>query len=197
MAAVMDDFPFDLILASASPRRAELLRSAGITNFRVIPAPDVEELDAKSIYLHSIALQNSEMKADAVARLYPDSVVIGADTVIEFKDSTIGKPRSAEHAVEILTSLSGQIHETVTGVSILSRKHNIRILFTDVSTVKFKSYGMDVIRDYMQKVHVLDKAGAYAIQEYGDMLVESVDGSISNIIGLPVERVVEALKNLI
>lgn len=193
----MDDFPFDLILASASPRRAELLRSAGITNFRVIPAPDVEELDAKSIYLHSIALQNSEMKADAVARLYPDSVVIGADTVIEFKDSTIGKPRSAEHAVEILTSLSGQIHETVTGVSILSRKHNIRILFTDVSTVKFKSYGMDVIRDYMQKVHVLDKAGAYAIQEYGDMLVESVDGSISNIIGLPVERVVEALKNLI
>ena len=193
----MDVFPFDLILASASPRRAELLRSAGITNFRVIPAPDVEELDAKSIYLHSIALQNSEMKADAVARLYPDSVVIGADTVIEFKDSTIGKPRSAEHAVEILTSLSGQIHETVTGVSILSRKHNIRILFTDVSTVKFKSYGMDVIRDYMQKVHVLDKAGAYAIQEYGDMLVESVDGSISNIIGLPVERVVEALKNLI
>ena len=193
----MDVFPFDLILASASPRRAELLRSAGITNFRVIPAPDVEELDAKSIYLHSIALQNSEMKADAVARLYPDSVVIGADTVIEFKDSTIGKPRSAEHAVEILTSLSGQIHETVTGVSILSRKHKIRILFTDVSTVKFKSYGMDVIRDYMQKVHVLDKAGAYAIQEYGDMLVESVDGSISNIIGLPVERVVEALKNLI
>ena len=193
----MDVFPFDLILASASPRRAELLRSAGITNFRVIPAPDVEELDAKSIYLHSIALQNSEMKADAVARLYPDSVVIGADTVIEFKDSTIGKPRSAEHAVEILTSLSGQIHETVTGVSILSRKHNIRILFTDVSTVKFKSYGMDVIRDYMQKVHVLDKAGAYAIQEYGDMLVESVDGSISNIIGLPVERVVEALKNRI
>lgn len=193
----MDVFPFDLILASASPRRAELLRSAGITNFRVIPAPDVEELDAKSIYLHSIALQNSEMKADAVARLYPDSVVIGADTVIEFNDSTIGKPRSAEHAVEILTSLSGQIHETVTGVSILSRKHNIRILFTDVSTVKFKSYGMDVIRDYMQKVHVLDKAGAYAIQEYGDMLVESVDGSISNIIGLPVERVVEALKNLI
>ena len=193
----MDVFPFDLILASASPRRAELLRSAGITNFRVIPAPDVEELDAKSIYLHSIALQNSEMKADAVARLYPDSVVIGADTVIEFNDSTIGKPRSAEHAVEILTSLSGQIHETVTGVSILSRKHNIRILFTDVSTVKFKSYGMDVIRDYMQKVHVLDKAGAYAIQEYGDMLAESVDGSISNIIGLPVERVVEALKNLI
>lgn len=193
----MDVFPFDLILASASPRRAELLRSAGITNFRVIPAPDVEELDAKSIYLHSIALQNSEMKADAVARLYPDSVVIGADTVIEFKDSTIGKPRSAEHAEEILSSLSGQIHETVTGVSILSRKHNIRILFTDVSTVKFKSYGMDVIRDYMQKVHVLDKAGAYAIQEYGDMLVESVDGSISNIIGLPVERVVEALKNLI
>lgn len=193
----MDVFPFDLILASASPRRAELLRSAGITNFRVIPAPDVEELDAKSIYLHSIALQNSEMKADAVARLYPDSVVIGADTVIEFNDSTIGKPRSAEHAEEILSSLSGQIHETVTGVSILSRKHNIRILFTDVSTVKFKSYGMDVIRDYMQKVHVLDKAGAYAIQEYGDMLVESVDGSISNIIGLPVERVVEALKNLI
>lgn len=193
----MDVFPFDLILASASPRRAELLRSAGITNFRVIPAPDVEELDAKSIYLHSIALQNSEMKADAVARLYPDSVVIGADTVIEFNDFTIGKPRSAEHAEEILSSLSGQIHETVTGVSILSRKHNIRILFTDVSTVKFKSYGMDVIRDYMQKVHVLDKAGAYAIQEYGDMLVESVDGSISNIIGLPVERVVEALKNLI
>ncbi|MBR2427165.1 MAG: septum formation protein Maf [Lentisphaeria bacterium] len=193
----MSSFPFDLILASASPRRAELLRSAGITDFRVIPAPDVEELDAKSIYLHSIALQNSEMKADAVAQLYPDSVVIGADTVIEFRDSTIGKPQSVAQAEEILTSLSGQTHETVTGVSILSRKHKIRILFTDVSTVTFKPYGLETIRDYMQKVHVLDKAGAYAIQEHGDMLVQSVKGSIPNIVGLPVERVVEALKNLV
>lgn len=191
------EFPYDLILASASPRRAELLRSAGITDFRIIPAPDVEELDAKSIYLHSIALQNSEMKAAAVAALYPESVVIGADTVIEFNNTTIGKPQSEEQAVEILSALSGKTHETVTGVSIISEKHNIRILFTDVSTVTFKPYDLNVIREYMKNVNVLDKAGAYAIQEHGDMLIQSVDGSISNIIGLPVERVVEALKNLI
>ena len=190
-------FPFDLILASASPRRAELLRSAGITDFRIIPAPDVEELDAKSIYVHSIALQNSEMKAAAVADLYPDSVVIGADTVIEFENTTIGKPASEQHAIEILSALSGKTHETVTGVSIISRNRNIRILFTDVSTVTFKPFDETVIREYMQKVHVLDKAGAYAIQEHGEMLIQSVEGSISNIIGLPVDRVADALKNLI
>ena len=85
----------------------------------------------------------------------------------------------------------------MTGVSIISRNRNIRILFTDVSTVTFKSFDEMVIREYMQKVHVLDKAGAYAIQEHGDMLIQSVEGSISNIIGLPVDRVADALKNLI
>ena len=181
-----------LILASASPRRKDLLSQAGF-HFSVLPA-EVEEWKPEPGNTLGIALRNAERKADAAAELHPEDTVIGADTVIEFEGETLGKPADLSHAEKILKRLSGKKHIVSTGVCILNRKKNIRVIFTDCTEVFFRPYGEDVIREYLSRVFVLDKAGAYAIQECGDMLAERIDGSFSNIIGLPVERVAETLR---
>ena len=181
-----------LILASASPRRTELLQRAGF-RFQVVPAA-VEELAFTPGSAPGIALRNAERKADFVAAQNPEFTVIGADTVVELDGMILGKPADSEDALRILMLLSGKRHNVLTGVCIRNAARNIRVLFTDRTGVWFRPFGIDTARQYISLVHVMDKAGAYGIQERGDMLVDRIEGLFSNIVGLPVERVAETLR---
>ena len=181
-----------LILASASPRRTELLRRAGF-RFRVLPAA-VEEIEAGPGAAPGIALRNAERKADFIASQEPGSTVIGADTVVELDGMILGKPADSDDALRTLMLLSGKRHNVLTGVCIRNAERNIRVVFTDCTGVWFRPFDVDTAKRYMSLVNVLDKAGSYGIQEQGDMLVERIEGLFSNIVGLPVERVAETLR---
>lgn len=180
------------ILASASPRRQDLLRRAGFS-FQIF-VPEVEEIVRAGAFYRETALANALLKAEGAAESFPDAVVIGADTVIEMDGEILGKPRDEQDAFRILRILSGRTHEVVTGVAVLVKNENIRIRFADVTKVTFQELPDEVIRTYLSRVHVLDKAGAYGIQEQGDLLLERMEGSLDNVIGLPVERLTETLR---
>ena len=181
-----------LILASASPRRTELLRKAGF-RFRILPAV-VDELEAGPGSVPGIALRNAERKADLIASQNPESTVIGADTVVELDGTVLGKPADPEDAFRTLMLLSGKRHNVLTGVCIRNVARNIRVIFTDCTAVWFRPYDAETAKRYMSLVNVLDKAGSYGIQEHGDMLADRIEGLFSNIVGLPVERVAETLR---
>lgn len=181
----------EIILASGSPRRRELLESFRIP-FRVF-VPEVTELE-QGVDFRAVAVSNAELKADAAAEVFPDALVIGADTVIELEHSILGKPSGRENAEQMLLHMSGRSHNVVTGVCMACRNRQIRICFADVSKVFFKEIGLETIRHYMSLVNVMDKAGAYAVQEHGELIIDRVEGSVNNVIGLPVERIAETLR---
>lgn len=118
-----------------------------------------------------------------------------ADTVIEYEQQIIGKPRSLQEANFILSQLSGKTHNVVSGVCLKCKNMHILTVFADTTKVQFKTLSKTIITQYLKQVTVLDKAGAYAIQEHGEMLVDHIDGSINNVIGLPIERVMECLQS--
>lgn len=179
-----------VILASASPRRSALLKEAGpaFASMRIMTA-DVKEGDDP--------LENAMRKAEAVAELNPRALVIGADTVIRFEGETIGKPSDIEDAKRILAKLSGRTHDVATGVCVRCVEADILVRFEEATHVKFRTLTPETIDKYVQDVNVLDKAGAYAIQEHGDDIIESIDGSLTNVIGLPVERLKETVEYLL
>lgn len=175
-----------LILASASPRRSELLRQIGM-EFRVVTS-DAPEVHYGELTAREIAQVNAYRKARAVAKKYPDSLVLGADTLVYLDTILMGKPGSLEHAYEMLEKLQGKTHEVVTAVCLLNLRNHRQKVFTEVTNVTFHPLDAVKIRRYLTKVNPLDKAGAYAIQEEGDLIVEKIAGSYTNVIGLPVER---------
>ena len=179
-----------VILASASPRRSALLREAGpaFASMRIMTA-DVKEGDDP--------LENARRKAEAVARLHPRALVIGADTVIRFEGETIGKPADLEHAKRILAKLSGRTHDVATGVCVRCIDADFLVRFEETTHVTFRALTPEAIDKYVRDVNVLDKAGAYAIQEHGEDIIESVSGSLTNVIGLPVERLKETVEYLL
>lgn len=174
-----------LILASESPRRRELLGSLGIP-FRAESAA-VEELETLDDP-REVPLRNAERKAAAVAARYPKAVVLGADTVIVAAGRVIGKPRDKADALAILLSLSGAVHEVVTGLALMRAADSLCRSWCETTSVTFKPFGRAEAEHYLSLVPVLDKAGAYAIQDHGEMIVERIDGSLENVIGLPLER---------
>ena len=175
-----------LILASASPRRSELLRQLGM-EFRVVTS-DTPEVIYGELTAREIAQVNAYRKARAVAKKYPDSLVLGADTLVYLDTILMGKPGSLEHAYEMLEQLQGKTHEVVTAVCLLNLRNHRQKVFTEVTNVTFHPLDAVKIRRYLTKVNPLDKAGAYAIQEEGDLIVEKIAGSYTNVVGLPVER---------
>ncbi|OGV39332.1 MAG: septum formation protein Maf [Lentisphaerae bacterium GWF2_45_14] len=183
-----------LILASVSPRRKELLKKAGFA-FETF-APDTDEI-SEGLYFEKVALFNAIRKAEFVAGLFPDAMVIGADTVIESEGRILGKPCSLSNAADMLSSLSGKAHRVVSAVCVRNIEKSISCVFAELSTVYLRDFGADTIDRYLRLVNVLDKAGAYAVQEYGDMLVEKLDGSVENVIGLPTARLTESLNHLL
>jgi septum formation protein len=180
-----------LILASASPRRSELMRDAGY-EFEIL-APEVEEVHDETLGCEALTVENARLKALAVARLRPDAVVIAADTLVYLDEKPIGKPRDLDEAASMLRRLSGRTHEVCTGVAIAARGGSELRSFHVISHVTFKPLGESVIRDYHSRIQPMDKAGAYAVQDESAMIIERVDGSWSNVKGLPMERLREEL----
>jgi septum formation protein len=180
-----------LILASASPRRAELLRELKL-KFEVIPGDAVEIFDEQLSPLELCQL-NAHRKARAVSKKNPDAVVLGADTLVFLDREIFGKPADLDDAKRMLTELQGRTHQVVTGVSLIHLRAHRECIFAVSTEVTFRPLDEDQIRDYLGKTSPLDKAGAYAIQEHGDKIVAEISGSYSNVVGLPVERLQEEL----
>jgi septum formation protein len=181
-----------LILASASPRRAELLRQLKL-NFQIVPGDAAEIFDEHLSPLELCQL-NAHRKARAVAKKIPDALVLGADTLVFLEGEIMGKPRDAAEAQRMLARLQGRTHQVVTGVSLIHLRAHREHIFAASTDVTFHPLDAGQIRDYLAKVNPLDKAGAYAIQEHGDLIVSEISGSYSNVVGLPVEKVGEELK---
>ncbi len=178
-----------IILASESPRRRRLLAEMGYEFRSVVSGADES---CTGIYPPHSPLYHARTKASAVAEQFPAELVIGADTVIEFDGEIIGKPCDSADAEAMLIRLSGESHQVVTGVNLRCIERKLDCTFADSTVVRFKPFTLKTIRKYLAKVNVLDKAGAYAIQEYGEMLVEKTDGSLNNVIGFPTEKLAEA-----
>jgi septum formation protein len=193
-----------IILASASPRRRELLAQMGVV-FEVVTA-NVSEHDERSaphLTPAELAGENARVKARAVAALHPGRWVLGADTVvalsrrvhqsssgqdgIHFERTQIfGKPASLDQAREYLRILSGRTHEVITGCALIAPEGEMEI-FHEVTRVTFRTLSEEIITRYLAEVNVLDKAGAYALQERGEWIIDRVEGSRANVIGLPIE----------
>jgi len=177
-----------LILASRSPRRSELLRSLGL-DFEVSPSK-VDEITDPERSPEQNATNIARDKARWVARQNPGSYVLGADTMVVLDQEIIGQPTDEEDAYRILSKLAGKLHRVITGVVLIAPETE-EYETVVVSTVTLKSISENEIRSYIETEEPLDKAGAYAIQGEGSFLVESWDGSYSNIVGLPLEALVD------
>jgi len=175
-----------IILASASPRRSELLRQLGV-EFSVVTS-DTAEIHDGELTAREIAQVNAYRKARNVAKKHPDALVLGADTLVYLETLLMGKPGSLEHAYQMLEQLQDRTHEVVTAVCLLNLRHHRQRIFTEVTNVTFRPLDAVKIRRYLTRVNPLDKAGGYAIQEDGDLIVEKIAGSYTNVVGLPVER---------
>jgi septum formation protein len=184
--------PRRLVLASASPRRRDLLEAAG---FEVIVSPaDVEEL-AGGLAPRELVVTNAEMKARKLAATIFGDVVLGADTVVVLDGEILGKPRDLDHASEMLRRLSGRTHEVLTGVCLLRGGKVEQCSFVESTRVSFRPLDETVITEYLREINPLDKAGSYAAQEDRGRLIERIEGSMDNVIGLPVGRVIMALES--
>ncbi|MFW0967532.1 MAG: Maf family protein [Thermacetogeniaceae bacterium] len=179
-------FMQQIILASASPRRAFLLKQIGL-DFQVIPS-SVEEIADSHLEPQEMVLKLAKRKAQAVSREYPQAIVLGADTVVCCEGRILGKPRDREEAAEMLYFLSGRVHEVVSGV-VLQRLIPESVRGEAVTTrVKFRDLTDEEITGYIATGEPLDKAGAYGIQGLGALLVEKIEGCYFNVVGLPLSR---------
>ena len=177
------------ILASNSPRRRALLAEAGY-EFEVI-APAVSETASTHLSLRELTIANATRKGLAVCRLQPRRIVLAADTLVALEGEVIGKPRDLIHARVILRRLSGRMHDVCTGVCIADAQR--KISFAEISRVRFHKLNESDIANYFRVVNPIDKAGAYAAQAAGRSIIASIEGSFTNVIGLPMERTIEVL----
>lgn len=181
----------DLILASASPRRRELLNAAGY-RFQVI-ASDVAEIDDSALRVEELVRQNAVLKARSVAGRFPGSIVIGSDTLVALDRTALGKPGNLDEGFAMLSRLSGRTHSVLTGVCLLRLADGREQIFVEETRVTFRPLEEAEIRRYLSLINPLDKAGSYAAQEHGEMIIENLEGSWSNVVGLPMERLARAL----
>jgi septum formation protein len=178
--------PSRLILASASPRRRELLQQVGIP-FEVVVAT-VTEHEESSTDPRVMVAHNAALKAEWVAARHPDAFVLGADTTVFIDGHALNKPANLAEARVMLWRLSGRTHTVFTGLAVRRECDRLRIDEGVASDVTCKVLDEAVIETYLARVHTLDKAGGYAIQEHGELIVERFTGSLTNIIGLPLEE---------
>jgi septum formation protein len=183
-----------IILASKSPRRQELLRLMDI-DFRVV-LKEVDESYPSHLSDEEIALYIAQKKAEAFDETVgDDEIVLTADTIVSIDGQILGKPATQEQAVEMLKLLSGKVHRVITGVCLLH--HHRYNKFFDVSEVFFRKLSDVEISSYVEKYKPLDKAGSYGIQErIGLIGIEKINGSYTNVVGLPTEKLYQQLKNL-
>jgi len=180
-----------LILASKSPRRRYLLEQAGL-KFSVIPS-SIDETTIPLCEPETYVRILSEAKARDISRKYPEKWVIGADTIVLKNSNMLGKPKSRDEARTMLTLLSGQTHQVLTGYAVCCKAKNKMFSETVKTDVRFKNLTRDEIEWYIHTKEPFDKAGSYAIQGLGTFLVKSINGSYTNVVGLPVCEVIELL----
>jgi septum formation protein len=184
-----------IILASGSPRRKELLHEAGFSFSVVVPSVDEEPLPGETP--EACARRLAETKARSVAMSAPTGVcVLAADTVVVLEEEILGKPHDEDEAVEMLLRLSGRVHRVITGFAVARRGAAglEEVAGTEESVVRVAPMSRDEARTYVATGEPLDKAGAYALQGLGGEFAELVEGSRSNVIGLPLERVIPLLE---
>ena len=181
----------DIILASASPRRSELMTLAGF-RFDVICA-DIDEIVPEKALPQEVVMSLALQKAQAVAKDHRKSAVVGSDTVVALDGKILGKPRSEKEAAEMLRSLSGRIHKVFTGVAIVCGEKVTS--FFDETEVEFYPLTDQEILDYIATGEPMDKAGAYGIQGRGAVLVKRINGDYFNVMGLPISKVYRELKD--
>jgi septum formation protein len=184
--------PVRLVLASGSPRRAELLRAAGIA-FDVFPVDVDEHFRLGEKPEHAVA-RLAETKATVAAASHPDAVVLGADTTVVIRGEVLAKPVDAADASRMLRLLSGRTHEVLTGVCLWHRGR--RLVHVEPTRVRMAQLGDSEIAWYVSTQEPFDKAGGYAVQGLASRFVEGIDGSYSNVVGLPISSVYELLKEL-
>ncbi len=180
-----------LILASASPRRRQLLTEAGY-DFEVV-APEVEELHSEKLTVREATSYNALRKGLAVARAHPGRVILAADTLVALDHQLIGKPADHAEAASLLRLLSGRTHVVASGVFIAHLHRGKSLAFSVISRVVFKKLNEQMIADYLARIDPLDKAGGYAAQGDGGAIIARILGSRSNVIGLPLEKTSSAL----
>lgn len=189
---MITSFP-DIILASKSPRRQQLLEAMDIS-FRVV-LKDVDESYPAHLRAEEVALYIAEIKAQAFKEVVNDEIVLTADTIVCLDNLILGKPENSEHAVAMLQTLSGRMHQVVTGVCLLYKQQYHS--FYDVSDVYFRELSDEEIYYYIDKYQPLDKAGSYGIQEWiGSVGITNIVGSYNNIVGLPTEKLYQQLLRL-
>ena len=181
-----------LILASASPRRRQLLAEHGY-NFTVAPA-DVEEIAPAHFTPREVVLWNARIKAVAVAREWPGEIVLGVDTLVAFGGRIFGKPREMDEAFAMVSELNGRAHEVFSGVCLVRAATGEERTFVEMTCVHFHRLSAARLRAYLARIAPLDKAGAYAAQDDRGELIARVEGSFTNVIGLPMEALAESLK---
>ena len=179
----------NIILASSSPRRRRLMLEAGF-NFEIIVS-DAEEICDKSMIPWDLTVQNAQIKASPIAQNNHEKIVIGADTVVSLDNEIFGKPSDMEEAVKMLARLSGRTHIVATGVCIIQKEKNETFYVN--TEVTFKPLSGKEISQYVKVINPLDKAGAYAAQDHGELIIEKYSGSFTNVVGLPMSEVKEAL----
>jgi septum formation protein len=175
-----------LILASASPRRRQLLTEAGYKFEVVVSHVDESVFPTENVTSVEYAKQLAFAKANDVADKYSDSIVIGADTVVDFEGQIIGKPSDAKHAEEITRKLFSKPHKVITGLAIICKSRNLKIVEADTTIVYPRKLTDAQIAEHIESGIWQDKAGAYSISD-NDPFVDHIDGSLTNVMGMPME----------
>lgn len=183
--------PRRIVLASASPRRRDLLEAAG---FEVVVRPSSAQELTDGLAPRALVVANAVLKAVEIAAVTSGDLVLGADTVVVIDGEILGKPRDHDHAMEMLRRLGGRTHEVLTGVSMLRGGTLTRCNFVESTRVAFRPLDEGLIRSYLQEINPLDKAGSYSAQDDRGRLIERIEGSLENVIGLPVSKVIEAME---
>lgn len=183
------NLPYPAVLASASPRRQALLRQI-VDSFEVLTA-DVDETPLSGESPEELAKRLAVLKAEVILSQRPRSLVIAGDTVVALPDELLAKPVDVPDAMRMLRLLSGGAHQVLTGIALFWPGH--REVFVETTAVTFRSLAEHEIADYVATGEPMDKAGAYAIQGGAARFVEEIEGSHSNVVGLPVERLREVL----
>lgn len=190
----MDTQPKQFYLASASPRRAELMRRMGL-RFEIRPT-HVEEDDSGSTGPEEMVMQNAKLKASTLSDLEPDALVLGSDTTVALGEQVLSKPTDMEDARRMLQMLSGRTHAVYTAVALYWKLGSLAHVFFECSQVRFLELDDARINQYFQLVDPLDKAGAYGIQVDRELIIESVEGSVENVMGLPIQRLALTMEEL-
>ncbi|MCE2402195.1 septum formation inhibitor Maf [Candidatus Poribacteria bacterium] len=181
-----------LILASASPRRADLLSQIGL-KFEIFPSNIPEITSNKNATSEVVTQELALQKARSVAEYHTEGIVIGADTLVSLENELLGKPKNTIHAQEMLTRLSGTCHKVVTGVAVIDAKLQREKTWVEVTNVQFRELCHSEIVAYIDSGEAADKAGAYGIQGRGAAFVKRIEGCYFNVVGLPLASLVEQL----